>query len=82
MSAEIDIPKILKINFQKGYRMLPVVHQKPTRLQIMNECEWNNVVTFYDKCKGKVKIRKPEILVIEKIFAKHNLNPWTGEYLT
>lgn len=81
MGDEVNTEKDVKSNFLMGYGMLPAIKQPEVRQKIMFKCGWNSVVTFYDKCRGRTKIRKPEVAVIEKIFSQYNLNPWTGEYL-
>lgn len=71
----------VKIGFPEGYDMLPAKFQIPVRDAIMNECGWH-LVTFHNKRKGINKISGLEIKVVEKHFKKHNIDPWTGRYLT
>lgn len=82
MTTEINTTKAVKDGFQKGYDMLLPRDQKELRLQIMMECGWLTASTFINKRKGVQSIRKPEIPIIERIFEEHNLDAWTGEYLS
>jgi len=82
MNLEINTKKQIKTNFEEGYGMLPAKFQIPARDDIMKKCGWKSLVTFHLKRKGTVHISILEIPVIEEIFAKHNLDPWTGEYLS
>ena len=80
MSTEINALKSVKNNFKKGYEMLPAKYQIEVRNEIMEECGWT-LTTFHNKRCNRRRIFKLEIPVIEKHFAKHNINPWTGEKL-
>jgi len=82
MNPEINTKKKIKTEFIKGYDMLPAKFQVPVRDNIMKECGWKSLVTFHQKRKGTVQVNILEIPVIEKHFAKHNLDAWTGEYLS
>jgi len=81
MGNEVNTEKAVKSSFSKGYRMLPARFQSEARKEIMAKCGWKSIVTFYNKCNGRVKIFKLEVVAIEKFFNQYNLNPWTGEYL-
>jgi len=82
MENEIDTTKVIKDNFVKAYEMLSIRCQKNIRMKIMYECDWLAPKTFLNKLDGKTIIRRPEIPIIERIFAEYNLDPWTGEYLS
>lgn len=81
MDAETQTDKVVKTNFERGYEMLPFKYQINVRDDIMIECGWTALMTFHNKRRGLRRIFKLEIPVIEKHFAKHNINPWTGERL-
>ena len=82
MNPEINIGEEIKTSFKEGYDMLPAKFQIPVRDNIMKECGWKSIITFHQKRKGTVQINILEIPVIEKHFAKHNIDAWTGEYLS
>jgi hypothetical protein len=72
---------VVSDNFIVAYGMVPADYQTPLRKKIMDECDWQTDMTFHSKRKGDVKIRKPEVPVIEAAFAEYNINAWTGEYI-
>jgi len=82
MDMDIQTESVVKTNFERGYEMLPMKHQIDVRNDIMRECGWTALMTFHNKRRGLRRIFKLEIPVIEKHFAKYNLDAWTGEYLT
>lgn len=78
METQINTSNEVKTNFFDGYGMLPAKFQAPVREAIMDKCGIT-YISFYNRMKGICKINKAEIPIIEKEFAKHNINPWTGE---
>ena len=82
MEPEINTIKIVKRNFIKAYGMVPAMYQTQLREAIIEECDWSGLSIFHHKRKGKSKIFHLEIPVIEKHFAKYNIDAWTGEYLS
>jgi len=70
-----------KKKFIEAYQMLPQKYLEPLKEEIKGKCGWNTDSTFHRKRLGTVRIRLPERQIIEEVFAKYNINAWTGEYI-
>jgi len=68
--------------FSQAYELLPFKYQLTVRDDIMKECGWKSRNTFHNKKRGIQPLKPPEILIIERHFSKHDLNPWTGKKLS
>jgi hypothetical protein len=66
--------------FKEAYHSLPYKQMPEAREEICRSCYWNTL-KFKTMVSGKVPFRIYEIQQIEKYFASHNLNAWTGETL-
>jgi len=66
--------------FREAYHSLPYKQMPEAREVISKACYWNEP-KFKSMVRGKVPFRIYEIQQIEKYFALHNLNAWTGEPL-
>ena len=64
--------------FEKAWDKLTKDQQRLVEMEIRYECDWA-LTTFYTKYKGIRPVRKLEIPVVEAVFRKFNINPWTGE---
>lgn len=69
------------VAFKPGFDQLPAWLQRSMRKNIMNLCGWKARMTFHSKANGKTALRPPEVAVIRREFAKHNINAFTGEQL-
>lgn len=78
MKKQVNTTKVL---FSDAYGLLPASEQIKVRDRIMHECGWKSFPTFYAKKDGKVKARKPEISIIEKIFAEYNIHAFEGQFI-
>ena len=67
--------------FKPGFDQLPAWLQRSMRANIMELCGWKARMTFHSKVNGKVALRPPEVAVIRREFAKHNINAFTGEHI-
>jgi hypothetical protein len=76
---------MIKRTFRAGYKQLNKEQRIFVREAIMKACFWvrknqsfRGLNIFYRKMRGDVKITELEIREIENVFAKHSINPWTG----
>ncbi len=72
---------IFKRPFKPGYDMLPAKFQNEVQAEIMIDSGFG-LNSFIGKKFGRVPIRPHEKVVIERVFKKFNLDPWTGKYLS
>lgn len=77
MGTQVNTENDVK-GFSAGYGMLPAIFQSKAREEIIARCGWASIVTFYNKCRGDTLLRPPEADVVELVFAKYNIDPWTG----
>jgi hypothetical protein len=68
-------------SFRDGFDQFPKWLQRSTREKLMDRCGWKSRITFYSKMNGKVSLRPPERAIVRELFAKHNINAFTGEQL-
>lgn len=69
---------VVKTGFKKGYVRLPEIDQIELKDEMMIQADWS-LSTFYNKMKGTRRLRKPEIPIVEEVFQKFGIDPWTGD---
>lgn len=67
--------------FSKAWDLLPAGAQKKFREDLMVNCGWESLTTFYAKKDGKVTLRKTEKPVIQKHFELFNIDYRSGDYI-
>ena len=82
METGINTTNVVKDNIEKGYDMMQTKYQVAVCDQITEACVWKSVMTFHNKKNWTHRINPLEISVIEKHFANHDINPWTGERIS
>jgi hypothetical protein len=66
--------------FAVAFRNLPIHAGLIIRKELQKRLHWS-IASFYYKRSGESPIRENEFPIIEEIFNRHGLNPWTGEKL-
>lgn len=64
--------------FADAFYNLPSRHSLVIRREFQKRLGWSRA-SFYLKCSGESPIRQNEVPVIQEIFTRFGLNPWTGE---
>lgn len=78
MDEQVNTVEQVHQTFKAGFEMLPAKYQSTVRDNIIYRCGLT-YTSFYNRITGISKIKKLEIPIIEEEFAKHSINPWTGE---
>jgi hypothetical protein len=65
--------------FSRAYYLLPAGIQSHVKNEILKQCEWAPG-TFYAKARGDLRIKNPELRILEEIFTSHGIDVNTGAY--
>jgi hypothetical protein len=71
-------PKVNYNGFAEAFENLPRKHILIVRRELQKRLGWSTR-NFQYKRSGDSPIRVNEVPTIEEVFARFNLNPWTGE---
>ena len=71
-------PKVSYSGFYAAYNNLPIHAGTLVRRELQKRLSWS-IASFYYKRSGESPLRENEVPVIEEIFHRYGLDPWTGQ---
>lgn len=73
--------KVVNYNgFSEAFDNLPNKFRATIRRELQKRLGWS-ISSFYYKRAGDSPLRENEVSVLEEVFKRFDLNPWTGERL-